>query len=177
MRSRLLQAAIYSAWILAGIAAPRVSAAPPPQKEYLSEEEADKIRDADTPSARIKLYVSYAEDRLKKFDYEVHRSVPERRRTEILNSLLNAYIGCLDDGADQIAVAREKQADIREALKLLRTKAKEFLDALEKYHQNGPELDTYRDSIEDAIEGTKDALSDAEEAAKEMPPPPVRRKP
>ncbi len=102
---------------------------------------------------------------------------PSAAAPRFLNGLLNDYVGCLDDGADQIAVAREKQADIREALKLLRAKGQEFLDALEKYHQSGPELDTYRDTLEDAIEGTKDALSDAAEAEKEMPPAPVRRKP
>jgi hypothetical protein len=174
---RLVQSVLLAACILAGLAAARTAAAVPQQKDYLSEEEADKIRNADTPAARITLYVSFADDRLKKFDYEIHRAAPQRRRVEILNGLLNAYIGCLDDGADQIAVAREKQADIREALKLVRAKGQEFLDALEKYHQSGPELDTYRDTLEDAIEGTKDALADAAEAEKEMPPAPVRRKP
>jgi len=174
---RFVQSVVFAACVLAGLAAARTSAAAPQQKDYLSEEEADKIRDADTPAARIALYVSFADDRLKKFDYEIHRAVPQRRRVEILNGLLNDYIGCLDDGADQIAVAREKQADIRKALKLLRTKGQEFLDALEKYHQSGPELDSYRDTLEDAIEGTKDALDDAAEAEKEMPPAPVRRKP
>jgi len=169
--------AILAAWILTGLAATPRCLALPQQKDYLSEEEADQIRDAGTPSARIKLYVAYAEDRLKKFDYELHRPTPERRRSEILNGLLNAYVGCLDDGADQMALAHEKQADIREALKLLRTKAQEFLASLEKYQQNGPELDSYRDTLEDAIEGTKDALADAAEAEKEMAPPPIRRKP
>ncbi len=145
-------------------------------KDYLSDEEADKIRDADTPSQRIKLYVSFAEDRLKKFQYELNRAAPERRRGEMLNSLLNAYAGCMDDAADQIAVAREKQQGIREALKLIQSKGKEFLEVLAKYQKGGPELDTYKDTLDDAIDGTKDALSDAAEAEKEMAPPPVRRR-
>jgi len=176
MPKRFFSIVVFAGLILAGLAAPRGRALPQ-QKDYLSEEETDKIRDADTPSARIKLYIAYAEDRLKKFDYELHRPTPERRRSEILNGLLNAYVGCLDDGADQMALAREKRADIREAVKLLRTKAQEFLASLEKYQQNGPELDSYRETLEDAIEGTKDALADAAEAEKEMAPPPIRRKP
>jgi len=146
-------------------------------KDYLSEEEADKIREADTPSERIKLYVSFADDRLKKFEYEVTRAAPERRRGELLNSLLNAYAGCMDDAADQIAVAREKQQGIREALKLIQSKGKEFLEILEKYEKGGPGLDTYKDTLDDAVDGTKDVLSDAAEAEKEMAPPPVRRRP
>lgn len=157
--------------------ATRQAAAQFEPKDYLTEEEADKIRDADTPAKRITLYVAFAEDRLKKFDYELNRTTPERRRTEILNGLLNGYAGCVDDGADQIAMAREKQMDIRAALKLMRAKYTEFLDQLQKYDKGGKDLDTYRDNLEDAIDGTKDALSDVGDAEKEMLPAPVRRKP
>jgi hypothetical protein len=165
--------------VLACLGALRRAAAAPqdsPDKDYLSQEESDKIRDADTPAERIKLYVAFAEDKLKKFDYELNRKTPERRREEILNGLLNAYAGCVDDGADQIDVAQEKQMDIRDALKLMVAKEKEFLETLQKYDKDGPELDTYRDTLEDAIEGTKDVLSDAEDAQKAMLPAPVRRK-
>ena len=166
---------------LASLSAARLAPAhPQPQdftpKDYLSDEEADKIRDALTPAERIKLYVAFAEDRLKKFDYELKRPVPEARESEILNGLLNGYAGCVDDGADQIQVAEDKQMDIRAALKLMDTKEKEFLTALEKYDKGAPHLDDYRDTLEDAIDGTKEAISDAETAEKTALPAPVRRK-
>jgi hypothetical protein len=172
---------IYVSSVIAALLIPCVTTARPAhpaqqKKEYLSESEADKIRDADTPSERIKLFVIFADDRLKKFQYELTRKVPERKRAEILNSMLNAYVGCVDDAADQIDLAREKQADIRLALKIMKSKAQEFLDALEKLNQGGPEYDLYKDTLEDAIEGTRDALTDIEKAEKEMSPPPVRRK-
>ena len=156
----------------------RAFAKPIPQKkEYLSESEAEKIRDATTPSDRMKLFISFADDRLKKFQYELKRSTPERQRNEILNGLMNGYAGCMDDAADQIDVAQEKQLDIHDALKLMLDKGKEFLDILTKLNQNGADADIYRDTLEDAIEGTKDALSDAADASKAMPPAPVRRRP
>ena len=155
----------------------RASVRPKPQKkDYLSESEADKIRDAETPGERIRLFIVFAEERLKKFQYELGRAVPERRRAELLNALLNGYVSCVDDAADQIAVAREKQADIRAALKLMKTKSQQFLDQLEKLDQGGKEFDIYKDTLEDAIEGTKDALADIDKAEKELAPPPVRRK-
>ena len=163
--------------LLASLAIARAPVPSPQVKDYLTESEADKIRDADTPALRIKLYVSFAEDRLKKFEYEIHRTVPERRRAEILNALLNGYSGCVDDAADQIDVAQEKQQDIREALKTMRAKNKEFLETLQKYEKDGPELDTYRETLEDAIDGTKDALTDIDDAEKQATPGPVRRKP
>jgi hypothetical protein len=176
MRRFVSISAIFAALLIPCITAARPAHPPQQKKEYLSEAEADKIRDADNPSERIKLFVTFADDRLKKFQYELNRKVPERKRAEILNSMLNAYVGCVDDAADQIDLAREKQADIRLALKLMKTKAQEFLDVLEKLNQGGPEYDLYKDTLEDAIEGTKDALTDIDKAEKEMAPPPVRRK-
>jgi hypothetical protein len=175
-RMAAIIAAILISAVVAGTARARVASAPPQLKDYLSEQESDKIRDARMPADRMRLYVSFAEDRLTKFEYEIGRNVQERRRDEILNGLLNGYAGCVDDGADQIALAEEKHLDIRDALKLMQTKEKAFLEILEKYDKDGPELDTYRETLEDAIEGTKDALSDVADALKEAQAPPVRRK-
>lgn len=147
------------------------------KKDYLTDLEGDRIRDAVTPPERMKLFVQFADDRLKKFQYELTRTVPEGRRAEILNGLLNAYAGCIDDAADQIEVAREKQVDIRAALKIMQSKGKEFLEALQKINQGGPEYDIYKDTLQDAIEGTQDALSDVDKALKELNTAPVRRKP
>jgi hypothetical protein len=175
MRHRILFVAL-AALLVAAVSGARAPNRPPQQKDYLSDLEADRIRDAREPSERIKLYMSFAEDRLKKFEYEIGRTVQERRRSEILNGLLNGYVGCVDDAADQIDLAEEKHADIRDALKVMHTKDTEFLATLEKYDKDGPELDTYRDTLEDAIQGTKDALSDVADAQKEVQAPPVRRK-
>src|SRR3984885_391765 len=178
MRHRIavIATAVWSSVMLAGPIRARVPNASPQLKDHLSEQESDKIRDARMPAERIRLYVSFAEDRLTKFEYEIGRNVQERRRSEILNGLLNGYAGCVDDGADQIALAQEKHLDIRESLKLMQTKDKGFLEILEKYDKDGPELDTYRETLEDAIEGTKDALSDVADALKEAQAPPIRRK-
>ena len=173
----LLPAALIAACLLP---IPAAIAALSPQhekKEYLTETEADKIRDAETPSQRIKLFISFADDRLKKFQYELTRTTAQRRRGEILNGLMNAYSGCVDDAADQIAVAEEKQADIHDALRLMQEKGKEFTEALEKLDKGGPDFDSYKDTLEDAMEATKDAMADVEKALKEMLPAPVRRKP
>jgi len=149
----------------------------PQKKDYLTESESDKIRDAYAPGDKIKLFLSFAEDRLKKFQYELARQNPDRRRSEMLNGLLNAYTGCVDDAADQIGLAQEKQADIRSALKLFLSKGKEFLEALDKVNRNAADFDAYKETLDDAIEGTKESLADAEKADKETSPAPVRRKP
>jgi hypothetical protein len=146
-----------------------------PNKDYLSGIEADKIRDAETPNDRIKLFLEFAQDRLKKFQYELEHPSPNKH-TEMLNYLMNSYIGCVDDAADIIQVGLEHQDNIRQGVDLMATKAKEFLPVLEKYKAGGSELDLYKDNLDDAIEGTQDAMNDAEKAKKKAAPPPVRRK-
>ncbi|MGC2290602.1 MAG: hypothetical protein WA450_01600, partial [Candidatus Acidiferrales bacterium] len=96
MRLRTVMFAILSILPIMSLASARTRSAQDPQKDYLTETEADKIRDAVTPPERIKLYISFADDRLKKFQYELTRKTPEGRRGEILNGLLNDYIGCMD---------------------------------------------------------------------------------
>jgi DNA repair exonuclease SbcCD ATPase subunit len=177
MLRRNLALFILSAGLIFTVSSARAANPAAQKKEYLTESEADKIREAVEPGERIKLYISFAEDRLKKFQYELTRQTPDRRRGEMLNSLLNDYAGCIDDATDQIGLAREKQADIRASLKIFKSKGKDFSDALQKLDQGGAEFDTYKDTLEDAIESTKDALTDVDEAQKELPPAPVRRKP
>jgi len=177
MRNTTLALGLLVAFLAPAVARPNaLPAAPQQRKDYLSEGEADQIREAYEPAERITLYMKFAEDRLKKFQYERSRKVQGRRRAEVLYNVLNAYTGCMDDAADQIAVGQERQADIRGALKLMKSKGNEFLDTLEKLQQKGQELDTYRDTLLDAIDGTKDALTDVDNALKTAAPPPIRRK-
>ncbi len=146
------------------------------KKDYLSDSEADKIRDAENTSQRIKLFLSFAEDRIQKLKYELSHPGADRRRAEHLNSLLNAYVGCVDEAANLIELGRDKQEDIRAGIKEMRAKGKEFLAFLEELSKNGPERASYQATLDDAMEGTRDAVKDAEKAAKEIAPPPARRK-
>jgi hypothetical protein len=146
-----------------------------PEKDYLSDIEADKIRDAETPNERVKLFLTFAEDRLKKFQYELdHPS--SNKHNEMLNYLMNSYSGCVDDAADIIEVSVGKQENIRQGIDMMASKAKEFLATLQKYAKEGPDLQLYKENLDDAIEGTQDALNEAEAAKHKAAPPPVRRK-
>ena len=47
---------------------------------------------------------------------------------------------------------------------------------LNKLSAEGPDREVYKDNLDDAIEGTNDALKEAEQAKMKVAPPPVRRK-
>lgn len=152
-----------------------VYASAPQQKDYLSALEADKIRDAETPNERIKLFLSFAEDRLKKLQYELEHP-SQNKHVEMLNALLNGYVGCVDDAADLIQLGIEKQQNISKGIDLMASRTKDFLAILEKVPIDGPDSVMYKDNLADAIEGTRDAQTEAEKAKKNTAPPPVRRK-
>ena len=144
-------------------------------KDYLSSVEADKIRDAETTNQRVKLFLMFADDRLKKFQYELEHP-SGNRHGDMLNSLLNSYVGCVDDAADLIELGIEKQENIRAGIDSMISQSKGFLAVLEKMSAGGIDLELYKDNLNDAIEGTRDALNDAQKATKKVAPPPVRRK-
>jgi molecular chaperone GrpE (heat shock protein) len=153
-------------------------AAPQKKKEYLTETEADKIRDAGDTGIRIALFANFASDRIKKLQYEfAHLDPADEKRAERLNGLINSYTGCIDDAADLLEIGTEKQQDIREGVKLFQSRLKEFLPYLQGLAVNGPEHEKYKENLDDAIEATQDAAKDAEKASKGMTAPPVRRKP
>lgn len=146
------------------------------QKDYLSSLEADKIRDAETTNDRVKLFLTFADDRLKKFQYELEHP-SGNRHGDMLNSLLNAYAGCVDDAADLIQLGIERQENIRAGIDLMVAQSKGFLAILEKMSAaGGPDLETYKGNLDDAIEGTRDAMNEAQKATKKVAPPPVRRR-
>jgi hypothetical protein len=177
MRTMHLFAALV---VLAASLGAARSAAPaaPQKKEYLSDAEADKIRDAGATGPRIVLYATFAADRIKKLQYEfAHLDPADDKRTDRLNSLINGYSGCIDDAADLLDLGIEKQEDIRDGVKMMQARLKEFLPYLQDLAAKGPELDTYKDNLDDAVEATQDAQKEVERAAQEMAPPPVRRKP
>jgi len=166
---------LFALALLAGLlAAPAASAQ---GRDFLTTLEADRIRDAETSSERIKLFVGFAADRIRKFQYEQARPNPDRRRDARLKSLLDQYAGCMDDAAELVDLGLEKSQDVRAGVKELQTKGKEFQEFLEKLLAGPQEVSAYRDNLEDAILSTKDALKVAARAHKEIAPPPVRRKP
>ena len=145
------------------------------QKDYLSSLEADKVRDAEGTNERIKLFLSFAEDRLKKFQYELQHP-SSNRHPEMLNALMNAYVGCVDDAADLVQLGIQKQENIRQGIDLMASRSKEFLETLNKISSDGTDIEVYKDNLDDAIQGTRDAMNDAEKAKKAVAPPPLRRK-
>jgi hypothetical protein len=147
------------------------------KKDYLTDTEAEQIRDTDTPAQRIKLFISFAGDRVKKLQYEFAHPEDSLHRADRLDAMINAYTGCIDDAADLIDLGTDKQQNIRDAIKDMQSHAPEFLAFLKDVEAKGGEATDHKDNLDDAIDSTNDAIRTANDAAKELAPPPVRRNP
>jgi hypothetical protein len=152
------------------------AAAQQPKKDYLSPLEADQIRDALTVSERVRLFLGFAADRLKKIDYELQRKEKNRQWSERISGLINAYAGCVDDAADFLEGGLEKQENLRPGTKELEKRTKEFLPKVRELRDN-PELAKFKSELDDAIQATQDAAATAEKVAKELSAAPERRRP
>ncbi len=174
MRSRLFAFACFA--LLLGLS---VSSSPAraQKKDYLSAAEAEQIRDSDTPADRIKLFISFANDRIKKLQYEFAHPGDSLHRADRLNAMINGYTGCIDDASDLIELGADKQQNIRDGIKDMQAHAPEFLSYLKELAAKGAEVDDYKDNLDDAIDATSDAIRTADDAMKDLAPPPVRRKP
>lgn len=169
-RSVMCAGLVVTGFGIAGATAARAQ-----DKDYLTGIEADKIREAESPNERITLFLGFADDRLKKLQYELEHP-SQTKHVELLNSLLNAYVGCVDDAADLVQLGIEKQQNVRKGVELMAARTKDFLAVLQKIPTDGPDGEMYKDTLNDAIEGTQDASKEAEAAKKNVAPPPVRRK-
>lgn len=146
--------------------------------DFLSPGEADKIRDAQNPNERVKLFLNFAADRIKKLQYELQLKTPQLHRNELVNGLLNGYSDCMDEAADRIQEGRDAGTMMRPAINDMRKRGKQYWGMLQKVEStSGPELSAFKDSLDDAIDATRDAVKEANKASKEYGAVPVRRKP
>ncbi|HEV2387116.1 MAG TPA: hypothetical protein VGS20_07650 [Candidatus Acidoferrales bacterium] len=167
---------LWMAFLLgAALAAPAAAPAQTGQ-DYLTQTEAEQIRDAESANERVKLFLDFGADRLRRFQYELHISKPGARQADYLNDLMDAFSACIDDADGRIKDAMSGGEDVREGIKLLRKRGAEFAAELKKIKAEGIELKLYQDSLDDAVQGLQDAIADAEKAAKQIPSGSVKTK-
>lgn len=138
-------------------------------QDYLTQSEADQIRDAGSANERVKLFLDFGADRLRRFQYELHTGTAGPQRADYLNDLMNAFSACVDEADGRIKDAMNSGEDVRGAIKMVRKRAPEFVAELKKIKAENIDLKLYQDSLDDAIDGLHDAVADAEKAAKEIP--------
>ncbi len=158
---------IYSALLLAVL--PGVAGGQD-KGDYLSEDEADQLREAQDPSQRIEVYLAFAQVRLARFD-DVRTRPPDPSYDipGYLDTQLDQYIRITDAMKDWIDEHFDRHDDMRAGLKKVLETGPQQLEQLRRIEQSSdPYADGYRKSLSDAIDDFSDALDGASKALSEQ---------
>jgi hypothetical protein len=132
------------------------------QKDFLTENEIEKVREAQVPSDRLKLYALFARQRLDQLQRLLEkekkgRSLEVRELLEDYSSIIDAIDTVSDD-------ALKRGVDITEGKNEVIGSEKRFLAQLQKIQDRNPaDLDLYEVSLKEAIASTSDSMDLAKE--------------
>jgi hypothetical protein len=134
------------------------------EKDFLTENEIEKVREAQLPNDRLKLYALFARLRLDQLQRLLEkekkgRSLAARELLEDYSSIIDAIDTVSDD-------ALKRGVDITAGTVEVIGSEKRFLDQLRKIEdRNPPDLDLYEVALKEAIASTSDSIDLAKEDA------------
>ena len=132
------------------------------QREFLTNDEIDKIREAQEPNLRLKTYILFARKRVDQLQQLVAKD--KKGRSLMIRQLLEDYaqiIDAIDTVSDD---ALKRKVDISLGIAAVADAEKKFIPILEKIEESQPhDLDMYDIALKDAIGSTTDSLDTTQE--------------
>ncbi len=132
------------------------------QRDFLTTDEVEKVRDAQEPNERLKLYVLFARQRLDQLQRLLEKE--KKGRSLAARELLEDYtniIDALDTVSDD---ALKRRADNSVGVNAVREAEHRFLTQLQKIKERAPsDLDMYSTALTEALAATSDSLDLSQE--------------
>jgi hypothetical protein len=132
------------------------------QREFLTNDEIDKIREAQDPNMRLRIYLVFAKQRLDQLQQQIVKD--KKGRSLTVRQLLEDY-GQIVDAIDTVSDdALKRKVDVSVGVGEVSDTEKKFLAQLKRLEESHPhDLDMYEVSLKNAIETTSDSISTAAE--------------
>ena len=158
------QAVLGVALLLAVTAPPARALAQKP--DHISDEEEEKIRDAQDPSDRIEVYLALAQTRLDRIsEFRSKPMDPQYDNGAYIDHLLDQYISLTDELKNWIQDQYDRRADMRKGLrKALEMGPKQLQDLRRIQASPDAYARDYTKSLHDAQDDFTDALDGATKA-------------
>jgi len=126
-------------------------------KDFLTEDEIEKVREAQLPNDRLKLYILFARQRMDQLQRLLTKE--KKGRSAEARELLEDYAGIIDAIDTVSDDALQRGVDIAEGTAAVKTAEKRFVAQLQQIKdRNLSDVDLYNVALTEAIEGTNDSM-------------------